>query len=57
MSKIFSILLFVSFQISVQTLDSLKQKIEQMIPTKKADVGVSITGVEYKVTNSYENEP
>lgn len=44
------LLLFVSYQTSAQTTYSLKQKIEQIISTKKADVGVSIMGIEDKDT-------
>ena len=54
MTKIFYfsslLLLFVSYQTSAQTTYSLKQKIEQIISTKKADVGVSIMGIEDKDT-------
>ena len=56
MTKVFYLssllFLFVSYQTSAQTTDSLKQKIEQIISTKKADVGVSIMGIEdkYKLT-------
>jgi beta-lactamase class A len=54
MTKIFYfsslLFLFVSAQTSAQTTYSLKQKIEQIISTKKADVGVSIMGIEDKDT-------
>jgi len=54
MTKIFYfsslLLLFVSYQTSAQTTYLLKQKIEQIISTKKADVGVSIMGIEDKDT-------
>lgn len=56
MTKVFYLssllFLFVSYQTSAQTTDSLKQKIEQIISTKKADVGVSIMGIEDKDTLS-----
>lgn len=56
MTKVFYLssllLLFVSYQTSAQTTDSLRQKIEQIISMKKADVGVSIMGIEDKDTLS-----
>ena len=56
MTKVFYLssllFLFVAYQTSAQTTDSLKQKIEQIISTKKADVGVSIMGIEDKDTLS-----
>jgi len=42
--------LFITCQLSAQTIDSLRQKIEQIISTKKVIVGVSITGKQEKDT-------
>lgn len=48
MTKIFHLtsllILFISFQTSAQTTESLRKKIEQIISTKNAIVGVSING-------------
>jgi len=56
MKKIFCttglLLLFISYQISAQTTNELRQQILQIISTKKADVGVSILGIEDKDTLS-----
>lgn len=47
MSFLISFLLpFIPCQARAQKADSLKQKIEQIISTKNADVGVSISGIE-----------
>ena len=56
MKKIFCttglLLLFISYQISAQTTNELRQQILHIISTKKADVGVSILGIEDKDTLS-----
>jgi len=56
MKKIFSItgllLLFISCQISAQTTSVLRKQIQHIISTKKADVGISILGIEDKDTLS-----
>ena len=56
MKKKFSItgllLLFISYQISAQTKNVLRQQIQRIISEKKADVGVSIMGIENKDTLS-----
>ena len=46
------LLLFISYQISAQTTNELRQQILHIISTKKADVGVSILGIEDKDTLS-----
>jgi beta-lactamase class A len=38
------LILFITFQTSAQTLDSLKQKIQQIVSSKNVEVGVSIIG-------------
>ena len=56
MKKIFYfsglLLLFISYQISAQTTYVLRQQIQHIISAKKADVGVSIKGIEDKDTLS-----
>ena len=44
--------LFVSSQLSAQSIHSLRDEINQILSTKKADVGVSIFGIEDKDTLS-----
>src|ERR1035437_8034388 len=44
------LLLFISLQTQAQTTNLLRQEIEQIISTKKADIGVSIMGIEDKDT-------
>ena len=46
------LLLFISYQISAQTTNVLRQQIQHIISAKKADVGVSILGIEDKDTLS-----
>lgn len=54
MRKLFYILLFscTSFQMFAQTINELREELNQIIKTKKATVGISIKGIENKDTLS-----
>ena len=60
MTKVFHLttllFLFISSQTSAQTADSLRQKIQQIVLTKNAVVGVSIIGNNGKDTLSINGE-
>lgn len=60
MTKLFHItallFLFITFQTSAQTADSLRQKIQQIVSAKNATVGVSIIGNTEKDTLSINGE-
>jgi len=48
--------LIISYQSSAQFPDALREKIEQMVATKKATVGVSIAGIDDKDTMSINGD-
>lgn len=51
MRRLFYILLFscTSFQMFAQTINELREELNQIIKTKKATVGISIKGIEIRI--------